>query len=144
MVVPPVRPTSKLLARGAALLPRWRQLVGLREERPDVHRHVAELVDGGEQRRPRLSVLVEESLGARVVPQRLELQELYSPIEEAKADVMGVYNILALVKRGKMPKELLDTLPATYLAGLFRSARFGVHEGTIQKIILRRTWWHVE
>ena len=59
---------------------------------------------------------------------RLELQELYSPIEEAKADVLGVYDILALTKRGKMPKELLDTLPATYLAGLFRSARFGLHE----------------
>ena len=59
---------------------------------------------------------------------RLELQELYSPIEEAKADVLGVYDILALVKRGKMPKELLESLPATYLAGLFRSARFGVHE----------------
>ena len=59
---------------------------------------------------------------------RLELQELYSPIEEAKADVLGVYDIFALVGRGKMPKELIDTLPPTYLAGLFRSARFGVHE----------------
>jgi hypothetical protein len=59
---------------------------------------------------------------------RLELQELYSPIEEAKADVLGVYDIFALVARGKMPRELLDTLPATYLAGLFRSARFGLHE----------------
>ncbi len=59
---------------------------------------------------------------------RLELQELYSPIEEAKADVLGVYDIFALAKRGKMPQELLDTLPATYLAGLFRSARFGLHE----------------
>ena len=59
---------------------------------------------------------------------RLELKELYSPLEEAKADVMGVYDIYALVERGKMPRELLDTLPATYLAGLFRSARFGVHE----------------
>jgi hypothetical protein len=59
---------------------------------------------------------------------RLELKELYAPIEEAKADVMGVYDILALVERGMMSRELLDTLPATYLAGLFRSARFGVHE----------------
>jgi hypothetical protein len=59
---------------------------------------------------------------------RLELEELYSPLEEAKADVMGVYNIYGLVDRGRMPREILDTLPATYLAGLFRSARFGVHE----------------
>jgi hypothetical protein len=66
---------------------------------------------------------------------RLELQELYSPIEEAKADVLGVYDILALVKRGKMPKDLADTLPATYLAGLFRSARFGVHEAHGQGVV---------
>jgi hypothetical protein len=66
---------------------------------------------------------------------RLELQELYSPLEEAKADVIGVYNIYALVERGKMPRELLDTLPATYLAGLFRSARFGVHEAHGQGVV---------
>jgi hypothetical protein len=66
--------------------------------------------------------------GGKQTEVRLELQELYSPLEEAKADVLGVYDILALVKRGKMPKTLLETLPATYLAGLFRSARFGVHE----------------
>ena len=37
--------------------------------------------------------------------------------EEAKADVLGVYDVFALVERGKMPQELLDPLPATYLAG---------------------------
>ena len=66
---------------------------------------------------------------------RLELRELYSTVEEAKADVMGVYDILALVERGKMPEELLTTLPPTYLAGLFRSARFGVHEAHGQGVI---------
>jgi hypothetical protein len=71
---------------------------------------------------------------------RLELQELYSPIEEAKADVLGVYDILALVKRGKMPKELADTLPATYLAGLFRSARFGVHEAHGKGVVSQFTY----
>jgi hypothetical protein len=66
---------------------------------------------------------------------RLELQELYAPLEEAKADVIGVYNIYALVERGKMPREILDTLPATYLAGLFRSARFGAHEAHGQGVV---------
>ncbi|HEV8631176.1 MAG TPA: hypothetical protein VGV61_12735, partial [Thermoanaerobaculia bacterium] len=66
--------------------------------------------------------------GGKSTEVRLELQELYSPIEEAKADVMGVYDILALIQRGKMPKALAESVPATYLAGLFRSARFGVHE----------------
>ncbi len=59
---------------------------------------------------------------------RLELKELYSTLEEAKADVMGVYNILALIDRGEIPAELRATLEPTYVAGLFRSARFGLHE----------------
>ena len=59
---------------------------------------------------------------------RLELKDLYSTLEEAKADVLGVYDVLALVERGEMDAELRRTLPTTYLAGLFRSARFGLHE----------------
>ena len=59
---------------------------------------------------------------------RLELKDLYSTLEEAKADVMGVYNILALIERGEIPAELRTALEPTYVAGLFRSARFGLHE----------------
>jgi hypothetical protein len=66
---------------------------------------------------------------------RLELQELYSTLEEAKADVMGIYNILALVERGEMPKELRASLDPTYVAGLFRSARFGIHEAHGQGVV---------
>ncbi len=66
---------------------------------------------------------------------RLELKELYSTLEEAKADVMGVYNILALIEKGDMPEELRDTLEPTYVAGLFRAARFGVHEAHGQGIV---------
>lgn len=66
---------------------------------------------------------------------RLELKELYSTMEEAKADVMGTYNILALIEKGVMPKELRETLEATYVAGLFRAARFGVHEAHGQGVV---------
>ncbi|MDX1503428.1 MAG: hypothetical protein R3325_13795 [Thermoanaerobaculia bacterium] len=66
---------------------------------------------------------------------RLELQEHYSTLEEAKADVLGVYNILHLIDRGLMPAELRQTLEASYLAGLFRSARFGVHEAHGQGVV---------
>ena len=59
---------------------------------------------------------------------RLELKDLFGTLEETKADVMGVYNVLALMQRGEMPTELQRTLEPTYVAGLFRSARFGVHE----------------
>jgi hypothetical protein len=59
---------------------------------------------------------------------RLELRELYSAFEEAKADVLGVYNIYALVEEGVMSPEILDSLPWTYTAGMFRTTRFGVAE----------------
>ena len=68
------------------------------------------------------------TLDGRDTEVRLELKELYSTLEEAKADVMGIYNILALIEEGEMPAELRATLEPTYVAGLFRSARFGLHE----------------
>lgn len=66
---------------------------------------------------------------------RLELKEHYSTLEEAKADVMGVYNILALIDKGVMPAELRRSLEPTYVAGLFRAARFGVHEAHGQGVV---------
>lgn len=59
---------------------------------------------------------------------RVALESSYAAIEESKADVAGAYNILYLVKRGELPKELHDQLLVSYFAGLFRSTRFGVAE----------------
>jgi len=59
---------------------------------------------------------------------RLELKELYSAFEEAKADVLGVYDIYGLVEKGVMEPEILESLPWTYTAGIFRTTRFGVAE----------------
>ncbi|HVR99819.1 MAG TPA: hypothetical protein VMW27_24560 [Thermoanaerobaculia bacterium] len=66
---------------------------------------------------------------------RKALKEQFSTLEEAKADVMGVYNILALMERGEMPAELRQTLEPTYVAGLFRAARFGVDEAHGQGVV---------
>ncbi len=68
------------------------------------------------------------TVGGRQTEVRHELKELYDTLEEAKADVMAVYNILALIDEGEMPAELRRALEPTYVAGLFRSARFGVTE----------------
>ncbi len=57
---------------------------------------------------------------------RAELQELYSPIEEGKADVMGAYNILYMMQRGELPASEKQAFLATYFTGLFRSMRFGI------------------
>jgi len=68
------------------------------------------------------------SINGRDTEVRLELKDLYSAFEEAKADVLGVYDIYALVESGVMAPEILDSLPWTYTAGMFRTTRFGVAE----------------
>jgi Peptidase family M49 len=59
---------------------------------------------------------------------RLELKDLYSALEEAKADVLGMYNIYSLIDKGVLPPEKGEHLSWTVVPGLFRSARFGVTE----------------
>jgi len=75
------------------------------------------------------------TLGGRKTEVRLELKEQYSTLEEAKADVMGIYNILALIEKGDMPAALRKALEPTYVAGLFRAARFGVDEAHGQGVV---------
>ena len=59
---------------------------------------------------------------------RVLLGPAYSPLEECKADVMGVYNILFMIEKGELPKEFRAPVLVSYFAGLFRSVRFGVAE----------------
>ncbi|NOZ12377.1 MAG: peptidase [Acidobacteria bacterium] len=57
-----------------------------------------------------------------------ELKDLYSTIEEAKADVLGVYNGFFLTDKGEFPKGFGEELAATFVSGIFRSVRFGINE----------------
>jgi hypothetical protein len=75
------------------------------------------------------------TVNGRKTEVRLELKDLFATLEEAKADVMGVYNILALIEQGEMPASLRQSLEPTYVAGLFRSARFGVDEAHGQGVV---------
>jgi hypothetical protein len=59
---------------------------------------------------------------------RLQLKELYSAIEEAKADVTGLWALQYLIDKGAVPKTMQRTLYTTYLASMFRSVRFGINE----------------
>lgn len=56
------------------------------------------------------------------------LKEQYSAIEEAKADVMGVWNILLMMQKGELPAAEKPQLFATYLTGIFRAVRFGTSD----------------
>jgi len=55
-----------------------------------------------------------------------ELKELYSGMEEAKADTLGVYNIQYLVDQGELAPERAEKAYITFLGGIFRSIRFGI------------------
>ena len=55
-----------------------------------------------------------------------ELKEQASGLEECKADVMGVWNILFMMDKGELPLSERPQLYATYVTGLFRAMRFGV------------------
>ena len=57
-----------------------------------------------------------------------ELKELGSGLEEAKADVMGAWNVMHMMDKGILPAAERDQIRATYIAGLFRAMRFGVGE----------------
>lgn len=57
-----------------------------------------------------------------------ELRELYSALEESKADIMGVWNILFMMDKGELPKAEKSQLWATYFTGIFRAMRFGTEE----------------
>jgi hypothetical protein len=69
----------------------------------------------------------EITVGDRKTNARLELKELYSPIEEAKADVTGLFMLQLLMDRELIPKDE-RRLYTTFLASAFRSLRFGVNE----------------
>jgi hypothetical protein len=52
----------------------------------------------------------------------------YSALEEAKADVVGEVGMKWLVDHGAFPKEKQDMVYASYVAGIFRTIRFGIAE----------------
>lgn len=56
---------------------------------------------------------------------RAALKEQYSAIEEAKADVLGLYLITKLYEMGEYTNTELEDNYATFMAGIFRSVRFG-------------------
>jgi len=77
------------------------------------------------------------TMGGKQTSPRQQLKDLYSSIEEAKADATGLFalqymmdhakemNLGSVLKSGDAAEKQLYT---TYLASTFRSLRFGIHE----------------
>jgi hypothetical protein len=56
---------------------------------------------------------------------RSALREHASALEEEKADVVGLYMVAQLYERGELTTGSVEDNYVTFLAGLFRSVRFG-------------------
>lgn len=69
-------------------------------------------------------------VAGRATSPRQEIKELYSAIEEAKADVTGLFMVQYLFDHGMLPGGAVRErqLYTTYLASAFRSLRFGLIE----------------
>jgi len=68
---------------------------------------------------------------------RLQLKELYSSIEEAKADVTGLWALQYLIDKGVIDRQMQSTLYTTYLASMFRSVRFGLTESHARGVAMQ-------
>ncbi|MGA7292935.1 MAG: Zn-dependent hydrolase [Terriglobales bacterium] len=69
---------------------------------------------------------------ARTAAGKVDIREAigpaYSGLEEAKADVTGMFALKWLVDHGVLPKDKLEEYYASYVGGIFRTVRFGTAE----------------
>lgn len=56
---------------------------------------------------------------------REALRENSSALEEGKADILGVYMVTKLLESGDLTEGVLEDYYITFMAGIFRSVRFG-------------------
>ena len=81
------------------------------------------------------------TVNGRATTVRQEMKELSSAIEEAKADVSGLFALQFLVDRGKLDKAFDQTMYTTYLASMFRSIRFGINEAHGRGVALQLNYF---
>ena len=56
---------------------------------------------------------------------RTALREAASALEEGKADILGLYMVTRLLEQGEITDGQLEDFYVTFMAGIFRSVRFG-------------------
>ncbi|MBE0644267.1 MAG: peptidase [Bacteroidetes bacterium] len=72
---------------------------------------------------------------------RKAMKERYSTIEECKADILGLYNNKLLRAENAIDDNKQMRTIVTYVAGLFRSLRFGVEEAHGQANLMQLNWF---
>lgn len=73
---------------------------------------------------------------------RKELQELHSALEEAKADIVGLWALKFLINQDLLPRSLVKSMYVSFLAGCFRSVRFGLEEAHGKGQALQFNWMY--
>ncbi|MED6149588.1 Nudix hydrolase 3 [Stylosanthes scabra] len=71
---------------------------------------------------------------------RLELKEFHSALEEAKADIVGLWALRFLISQDLLSESLLKSMYVSFLAGCFRSVRFGLEEAHGKGQALQFNW----
>jgi len=71
---------------------------------------------------------------------RAALGETYSALEEAKADVGGLFALQKLLDEGKLDRGMARTLYPTFVASGLRSLRFGLGEAHGRGMALQLNW----
>ncbi|WZZ07366.1 hypothetical protein YC2023_093287 [Brassica napus] len=69
-----------------------------------------------------------------------ELQDVYSAVEEAKADIVGLWALKFLITKGLLSKSMEESMYVSFLAGCFRSIRFGLTEAHGKGQALQFNW----
>ena len=77
------------------------------------------------------------TVGGRATTVRQELKDTYSAIEEAKADISGLFALQFLIDKGVIDKSMEAQIYDTFLASAFRAIRFGVNEAHGKGIALQ-------
>jgi hypothetical protein len=67
-------------------------------------------------------------VGGKDTTVRAQLKETYSAMEEAKADISGLFALQFLIDKGVLDKAMQESIYDTFLGSAFRSIRFGVNE----------------
>ncbi|KAH8512737.1 hypothetical protein H0E87_006149 [Populus deltoides] len=73
---------------------------------------------------------------------RKELQELHSALEEAKADIVGLWALKFLINQDLLPRSMVKSMYVSFLAGCFRSVRFGLEEAHGKGQALQFNWMY--
>jgi hypothetical protein len=68
------------------------------------------------------------AVAGRKTTVRREMKDIYSALEEAKADISGLFALQYLVDKRVLDASMEQSMYTTFLASAFRSIRFGVNE----------------